>query len=226
MAATGFLDLPAELRLEIYEWVNADNTVPTSEFKGLYLSCRQIKEEMDDACITKPTQMVQKILNDDAIPFTFTPTKNFSKVRQLTIRLPANYLLDQAWDDYPGFDNLHKLLSLPLESVTVKLTYADANQHELFDGRANKKFARYTVRIARGWLPGFAEPNARKIVFMDLKVRTLIPHPAVHTIAIRDSWRLFYEREDMTLQITAKHNTLTLYSDATFSSIRTTQSHV
>jgi hypothetical protein len=198
MAASGFLDLPAELRLEIYEWVNADNTVPTSEFKGLYLSCRQIKKEMDDACITKPTQMVQKMLNDDAIPFTCMPTKKFSKVRQLTIRLPANYLLDEAWDDYPKFDNFHKLLFLPLESVTVKLTYADANQHELFDGRANKKFARYTVRIARGCLPGFAEPNARKIVFTDLKVRTLIQHPTLHTIAIRDSCKLVYESEDMT----------------------------
>ncbi|KAF2826882.1 hypothetical protein CC86DRAFT_291469, partial [Ophiobolus disseminans] len=54
--ATSFLDLPAEIRFEIYHIINGSNDSPMSSFKGLYLSCKQTKGEMDIEC----TQQIRR----------------------------------------------------------------------------------------------------------------------------------------------------------------------
>jgi hypothetical protein len=45
-----FLRLPTELRLAIYTVMAIPDTAPFSAYHGLYMSCRQIKLEMDDQC--------------------------------------------------------------------------------------------------------------------------------------------------------------------------------
>jgi hypothetical protein len=43
-----FFDLPTELRFQIYGLIAIPVTAPFSDFSGLYLSCHQIKAELDD----------------------------------------------------------------------------------------------------------------------------------------------------------------------------------
>jgi hypothetical protein len=50
-SSSSFRDLPTELRFEIYEYMNptiAD--FHTSQYAGLYLSCQQVRREMDAEC--------------------------------------------------------------------------------------------------------------------------------------------------------------------------------
>jgi hypothetical protein len=42
-----FLSLPAELRFQIYGII-AIPTIPFSAYHGMYLSCRQVKSELDE----------------------------------------------------------------------------------------------------------------------------------------------------------------------------------
>jgi hypothetical protein len=42
-----FLDLPAELRFHIYALVAIPTAAPFSTYCGLYLSCKQVKNELD-----------------------------------------------------------------------------------------------------------------------------------------------------------------------------------
>jgi hypothetical protein len=43
-----FLCLPLELRLQIYGYISFPHDAPLSQYQGLYLSCQQIKNELDD----------------------------------------------------------------------------------------------------------------------------------------------------------------------------------
>ncbi|CAE7185786.1 hypothetical protein CFE70_006352 [Pyrenophora teres f. teres 0-1] len=47
---TSFLQLPSEIRLQVYSHMAIPFTTPFSAYRGLYLSCRQIRAEMDDEC--------------------------------------------------------------------------------------------------------------------------------------------------------------------------------
>lgn len=45
-----FFSLPPELRYQIYGYMAIPYTEPFSVYHGLYLSCHQIKDEMDAEC--------------------------------------------------------------------------------------------------------------------------------------------------------------------------------
>jgi hypothetical protein len=62
---TSFLNLPAELRVAIYT-LNATSDLTASEYKGLYLSYRQVKVEMDDECITKVACTISTTFKESA----------------------------------------------------------------------------------------------------------------------------------------------------------------
>jgi len=47
---SSFLDLPAELRNQVYGYIAIPHTAPLTSYIGLYLSCRQIRSEMDSEC--------------------------------------------------------------------------------------------------------------------------------------------------------------------------------
>ncbi|KAJ4377573.1 hypothetical protein N0V83_000398 [Neocucurbitaria cava] len=46
-----FLDLPIELRFEVYGYIAIPHSAPLSAYRGLYQSCQQIKAEMDSECV-------------------------------------------------------------------------------------------------------------------------------------------------------------------------------
>ena len=196
MAAPRFLDLPAKLRLEVYDWLMADNKVPISTFKGLYLSCHQIKEEMDDACVKQPSQILQRILDEDAYNFEFIPPKKFSKARQVFISLPASQL---ALYENPKTVNLYKFSALPLESLTIKLTYAIALEFD--EGAVNVKFTRCAESIIKEFIEKRAEPAVREVVFEDT---TMLGHLhsrlrrggpiLVQKHTVRGPWTFFLDR--------------------------------
>jgi hypothetical protein len=48
LAKMQFLCLPFELRLQIYGYISYPHDAPLSQYQGLYLSCSQIKNELDD----------------------------------------------------------------------------------------------------------------------------------------------------------------------------------
>lgn len=56
--------LPAEIRNEIYGMIATPTDAPFSEYKGLYLSCRQIKQEMDYECSRVFEKHVTKVHQD------------------------------------------------------------------------------------------------------------------------------------------------------------------
>ncbi|KAI4668974.1 uncharacterized protein J4E79_001016 [Alternaria viburni] len=95
---SSFLDLPAELRNQVYGYIAIPHIAPLSSYIGLYLSCRQIRSEMDSEC-AKIFRAYLKTFQDqhqDAhldIPETFAqmqhvrlhviPTKSSNPDRQL-----------------------------------------------------------------------------------------------------------------------------------------------
>jgi hypothetical protein len=139
-----------------------------STFKGLYLSCHQIKEEMDDACIKRPSQIIQRILDEDAYNFVFIPSKTFSKARQVPISLPASQL---AFYENPKTANFYKLSALPFESLTIRITYTNALESD--DFAASIKFHRYARIIRKESVEKRAEPAVREVVFEDT---TMLSH--------------------------------------------------
>lgn len=44
---SSFLDLPAELRVQVYAYVVVPSDAPFSAYHGLYFSCKQVKNELD-----------------------------------------------------------------------------------------------------------------------------------------------------------------------------------
>jgi hypothetical protein len=45
-----FLELPLEMRYQVYDYMTIPHTEPSSNDHGNYLSCHQIKDEMESEC--------------------------------------------------------------------------------------------------------------------------------------------------------------------------------
>ncbi|KAI1683713.1 hypothetical protein KJE20_06218 [Pyrenophora tritici-repentis] len=80
-----FLDLPAETRLQIYSYMAIPDTTPFSAYHGLYLSCRQVRAEMDDEC--------GKILGE-YLP-TIKPQARWNFISSPVMTIPGNFLAMQ-----------------------------------------------------------------------------------------------------------------------------------
>jgi hypothetical protein len=61
-----FLRLPGELRNQIYGYIAIPNSAPLSSYKGLYLSCRQVKNEMDYEVVEEYQKYLQAMHLSDA----------------------------------------------------------------------------------------------------------------------------------------------------------------
>jgi hypothetical protein len=185
MDAPGFLTLPAELRLEVYgkqnppriepetytdcdsAYINSHNTVSISRYKGLYLSCRQIKEEMDDACIKRPGQVMEQVWDNGGSDFLIEFPKTFSKARQAVIGIPSGPLLEK--HNVPETANIHKLLTLPLDLIKINLIYP-GNEDESHQLQANASFFRWACVVRHSRL-AITEPLTHKIVFKNAAVQ-------------------------------------------------------
>ncbi|PVH99289.1 hypothetical protein DM02DRAFT_729304 [Periconia macrospinosa] len=120
---TPFLHLPTEIRLNIYGFCGNPLNYPFSQFEGLYLSCRQIHNEMDEEC--------RKILQGQLAPveaFDLSGTNlSFKDLRNPVVNI---YLIkeegEQAALDFndnlldESVEFIESLPPLHLESVTIK----------------------------------------------------------------------------------------------------------
>ncbi|KAF2826962.1 hypothetical protein CC86DRAFT_291335, partial [Ophiobolus disseminans] len=67
-ATLGFLNLPAELRLQIYRHISPTNlSFSCNDYQGFYTSCKTIKHEMDVECSRPIRGELQKLRQDDRI---------------------------------------------------------------------------------------------------------------------------------------------------------------
>ena len=100
-----FLDLPAELRLQIYGYIAVPYTRPFSSYIGLYLSYSQVQAEMNDEC---GSVLLAHLLDIQ------------SQLLASRIDIPATFLEMQHIRLFHGEDTKaeeQKLISLDLEQV-------------------------------------------------------------------------------------------------------------
>jgi len=96
---SSFLDLPAELRNQVYGYIAIPHTAPLISHIGLYLSCRQIRSEMDSEC-AKIFRAYLKTFQDQhqdahlVIPESFVEMQHF----RLHVLPTSNSNLDRQFD--------------------------------------------------------------------------------------------------------------------------------
>ncbi|KAF2826973.1 hypothetical protein CC86DRAFT_466732 [Ophiobolus disseminans] len=108
-----FFSLPGELRFAIYAIIAIPDTAPFSAYHGLYMSCRQIKTEMDDECGKRfgaYLETLKSAFQDGPRPIRLTFGETYPTMHHA--RLSTNDL---------GVYNktLDPLASLHLESLTL-----------------------------------------------------------------------------------------------------------
>lgn len=114
-----FLDLPAELRIKVYNAINMNNAVPMSMFKGLYWSCRQVKDEMHYECTQKMESMVTAAATSGALHLDLTLYGDFEAVREVVVGLDA-----AVFDRKGPIDHMPivRLAELPLEVLGIVIS--------------------------------------------------------------------------------------------------------
>ncbi|KAF2867479.1 hypothetical protein BDV95DRAFT_454300, partial [Massariosphaeria phaeospora] len=95
-----FLSIPAELRLQIYDFVM--DTTPTPrpvtmyEYRGLILSCRQINAEFEAEAVKRlqrSSDRVHDIWDRPDFPLTVAKPTRLSDSMKVVIGLPKQYFL-------------------------------------------------------------------------------------------------------------------------------------
>jgi hypothetical protein len=143
-----FLGLPTELRFMVYREISDPLTACVSDYKGMYLSCRQLKAEMDQEC-PKPLARYLETeggpepgqLNLRLMPLPQEP--HFCNIRKLRVSFELgdwlanwtsapffHFLLRPRWvgtdaffaSNPPRLFNMGSLAPLRLESVTFVIT--------------------------------------------------------------------------------------------------------
>lgn len=129
VAAAEFLQLPGEIRLEVYKAMSPPLTAHMSEYKGFYLSCRQIKNEMDHEVLRSMKQYLEKEdgppssrFNIQVLPLR--PPNECAAFRNIT-NLRLSYTLnEEAIRNVSGDDffELSCVVPLKLQSLTFVAT--------------------------------------------------------------------------------------------------------
>lgn len=113
-----FLDLPLELRDLTYAYLAIPDCAPFSTYLGLYLSCHQIKFEMDSEC----GYIFHEHLRSLRSPMTTADFKiPTTLMAQQHIRLEMN-LAFSVWDQS---DQFLPLLNLHLATLTIVISPGD-----------------------------------------------------------------------------------------------------
>lgn len=110
-----FLDLPIELRFEVYGYIVIPDSAPLSAYRGLYQSCRQIKAEMDSECVKVFKAHLLEVAAGLPGVHIDLPT-TFGTMQRL--HLVVN-LLEYGNFRPPEVCTLQSLLSLHLLSITI-----------------------------------------------------------------------------------------------------------
>jgi hypothetical protein len=111
---SSFLDLPAELRYQIYGYIAIPDTAPLSSYAGLYLSCRQIRLEMESECIKVFRAYLATLQNQLEETHVDLP-ESFAEMQRLRLNVKT-FVFDPRT---PRLHNLKAFLSLHLASLSI-----------------------------------------------------------------------------------------------------------
>jgi hypothetical protein len=101
-----FFQLPAEIRVDIYGLMALPFEVPVSEYRGLYMSCRQVKMEMDYECskvLEKYVTKCEAILTNLGIPMRVVPSQP-PGVCCIEMTKPTTIWYEEGWRTVSLFD--------------------------------------------------------------------------------------------------------------------------
>ncbi|KAF2790418.1 hypothetical protein K505DRAFT_340450 [Melanomma pulvis-pyrius CBS 109.77] len=108
MAALSFLTLPSETRNHIYSYCTPVNGY-TSDYAGLYLSCKQVKHELDGEASSTFRTIISRVAAEwpHAAALRIARPTNYAKMSTLTLEMPRSLhdmtgILDYA-DQFPRF---------------------------------------------------------------------------------------------------------------------------
>ncbi|KAF2826815.1 hypothetical protein CC86DRAFT_406064 [Ophiobolus disseminans] len=121
-----FLSLPRELRNEVYAYATDLRTHSSADYSGFYMSCRQIKEELDIEGARCLKAYLTKFKPSSAAHegFLFDVPDTLKDMRNLRISL-GTWTYTKFWGNAPSVDDLAwgDLFRLHLDSLTI--TYHD-----------------------------------------------------------------------------------------------------
>ena len=115
MVAKGFLKLPVELRLKVYEHITSKvpYTDYLNEYDGLRLSCRLVKREIDHECASHFSKYFAELPGSATIRIFPLRTFHIGALQHLTVQLTMLYpVVQQIWYE------IHKL---KLRALTVQM---------------------------------------------------------------------------------------------------------
>lgn len=118
----GLLDLPAELRLQVYSCLATPLSSSPSGYSGLYLSCKQIRNEMEANFVKRAPKAIKEAYSniDLRVRIGYTPSIKFHQLSQLTIAIPR-WALDARNEQHQLeiLDSLGPVIGLHLSGLTI-----------------------------------------------------------------------------------------------------------
>jgi len=147
-----FLSLPTELRFAIYAIIAIPDTAPFTAYHGLYMSCRQVKTEMDGECgkvLRERLRQLQSTFQDQQGFLQLTVADTFPAM--LHARLSFDYSV------YRLSDVLNGLVSLHLESLTLTCVDPNSCPTEVYN------FFNWTLKALPGNMSGL-RPCMRRLI--------------------------------------------------------------
>jgi hypothetical protein len=169
-----FLNLPLELRFQIYGITADPSIAPFSEYQGLYLSCRQIKDEMDTELPRATNAHLARITA--LLPPGVTISASGTLPAPLNVRVTLDrsmypssprtclYLNGEGIVGVTPWDNfLQNALGLHVESLTLAFKTRGATEmyHQAND--PNKRWRIHTW-LANVFRSRFHSTNARRVI--------------------------------------------------------------
>ncbi|CAA9962927.1 hypothetical protein CFE70_006351 [Pyrenophora teres f. teres 0-1] len=129
-----FLALPAEIRLEIYSNMAVPRDNSFWYYRGLYMSCSQVRNEMDHECGKILRKHLEEIKN--SWPSTFglglLIPKGFSDMHRVVLRIPELFISLTAVEHINKhqrfFMDLSPLFTLHLQSITMRIETRETNR--------------------------------------------------------------------------------------------------
>lgn len=129
-----FLDLYLELRLEVYSYMTpAVKDFEHADYQGLYLSCKQIKAEMDDECVKPMKKIMAELKTSQGCPIHVSIPSTYSQIKNITISALSEEVERATVEEIPycicdfevlpGY--LFPLLGLHLDTLTFNVIMAD-----------------------------------------------------------------------------------------------------
>ncbi|KAI4961498.1 hypothetical protein J4E86_000526 [Alternaria arbusti] len=105
---SSFLDLPAELRNQVYGYIAIPHTAPLSSYIGLYLSCHQIRSEMDGEC-SKIFRNYLEIFQDQLQDARIDIPETFAEMQHVRLHCKptADFSIIQWFDEVTDICLLH-----------------------------------------------------------------------------------------------------------------------